>query len=63
MFLYGLDINYWTYILDKKVFDVWKEFDRWKYSKLQIELPLKLDIILFGILKKELHKKPYNIIN
>ena len=49
-----------------KVFDVWEELNKWIYSKVQIELPLNLDIVLFGILeknRKKLHKKSHNTIN
>ena len=49
-----------------KVFDVWEELDKWIYSKVQIELPFNLDIVLFGILEKtekKLHKKSHNTIN
>lgn len=61
--LYSFNYIFWTC---QKVFDVCEEFNKWTYSKVEIELPLNLDLVLFVILdksEKKLHKKPYNTIN
>lgn len=42
-----------------KVFDVWEELHKWIYSKVQIEPPLNLDMVLFGIFERKKTEKNY----
>lgn len=42
-----------------KIFDVWEEIYRWIYTKVQIELTLNLEIVLYEILRKKNEKKKH----